>query len=68
MRPSFMHTAQLRSLEDTVAFFDAGGHLGGYPGRNELRPLGLRETERTDLVAFLRALDGAGPPPALHAP
>ncbi len=69
MRPSLMHTAQLRSLEETVAFFDAGGHPGGYPGRNELRPLGLSQPEQTDLVAFLRALDGPGPASALlHVP
>jgi len=61
LRPSFLHTAQLRSLDETVAFFDSGGNLGGYPGRNELLPLGLGATERSDLVAFLRALDGPGP-------
>jgi cytochrome c peroxidase len=65
-RPSFMHTGQLRSLEQAVAFFDQGGHLGGYPGTNELKPLGLTDADRTDLAAFLRALDGSGPPSALQ--
>jgi cytochrome c peroxidase len=65
-RPSFMHTGQLRSIEDTIAFFDQGGHLGGYPGINELKPLGLTAADRTDLAAFLRALDGSGPPLALQ--
>ena len=38
-RPSFMHTGQLRSLEEVVAFFAAGGDPFGYPGASELRPL-----------------------------
>ncbi len=68
-RPSFMHTAQIDSLEEVVAFFDAGGHLGGYPGQNELHSLGLVAQERSDLVAFLHALDGSGPSVDLqHAP
>ena len=61
LRPSFMHTGHLRELEDVVAFFNRGGDPVGYPGTNELTPLGLTSDERTDLVAFLRALDGPGP-------
>ncbi len=64
-RPSFMHTGQLTSLEDVVAFFDSGGHPAGYPGKSELLPLQLSALERADLVAFLRALDGPGPAAAL---
>jgi cytochrome c peroxidase len=64
--PSFMHTGQIRSLEQAVEFHDRGGDAaGGYPGRNELVPLGLTDDERADLVLFLRALDGNGPPAAL---
>jgi cytochrome c peroxidase len=60
--PSYMHTAQLRTLEDVVAFFDQGGHPApGYPGVSELAPLGLSEQERADLAAFLRTLTGEGP-------
>jgi cytochrome c peroxidase len=60
--PSFMHTGQLRTLEQVVMFFSQGGHPApGYPGMNELKPLGLSETERADLTAFLRTLDGPGP-------
>lgn len=68
--PSFMHTGQIRSLSQAVAFHDRGGdRAGGYPGRSELSPLGLTEEERADLVAFLQALDGEGPPEALlHSP
>jgi cytochrome c peroxidase len=67
-QPSFMHTAQIRTLEEVVAFFDAGGHASGYPGTNELEPLGLTEQERSDLVAFLRTLDGPGAAEELKAP
>jgi cytochrome c peroxidase len=59
--PSFMHTGQLTRLGDVIAFFDGGGHFMGYPGRNELEPLGLSEGEKADLEAFLGALDGPGP-------
>jgi cytochrome c peroxidase len=67
-RPSFMHTGQLRSLEDVVAFFDRGGSRQGFVGRSELVPLGLTREERAALVAFLRALDGDGPDAALLVP
>ena len=60
-QPSFLHTGQLTSLEQTVSFFDRGGDPTGYPGTNELRPLGLSIRDRADLAAFLRTLDGAGP-------
>jgi cytochrome c peroxidase len=60
--PSFMHTAQLATLDQVVAFFDRGGDpAGGYPGTSELHALGLSDRERADLVAFLGALAGPGP-------
>ena len=61
IRPSYMHTGHVRTLEDVVAFFNRGGDPFGYPGTNELTPLGLTPEERADLVAFLRTLDGPGP-------
>lgn len=61
LRPSFMHTGQIRSLEAVVDFFDRGGNTDGFLGHKEIGPLGLSEGERADLVAFLRALEGAGP-------
>jgi cytochrome c peroxidase len=60
-RPSFMHTGQLRALDDVVSFFNRGGDPYGYPGKNELVALELSTRERADLVAFLSALDGPGP-------
>jgi hypothetical protein len=41
------------------------GDPAGFPGTNEIAPLGLSESERADLVAFLRALSGPGPGAAL---
>ena len=67
-RPSYMHTGQLRTIEDVVAFFDQGGHPGGYPGTNELHALALTDAEKAALAAFLRTLEGPGPAEALLAP
>jgi cytochrome c peroxidase len=64
-RPSFLHTAQLSALEDVVSFFDAGGDQFGFLGTSELTALDLSAEERNDLVAFLRALSGSGPPKQL---
>jgi len=64
-RPTFMHTGQLSSLADVVAFFTRGGDRFGYPGTNELKPLDLSAQEELDLVAFLGALEGPGPAPQL---
>ncbi|RYZ04689.1 MAG: hypothetical protein EOO73_22960 [Myxococcales bacterium] len=67
-RPSFMHTAQLRSLQEVTAFFNRGGDKFGFLGASELQPLGLSEREQADLVAFLESLSGRGPDVALLAP
>lgn len=66
-QPSFMHTAQLRTLEQVITFFARGGDRTGYPGLSELHALSLSTDERADLAAFLRALDGPGPDAALLA-
>jgi cytochrome c peroxidase len=67
-QPSFMHTGQLTSLDQVVRFFSRGGDPAGFPGTNEIEPLGLSEREQADIVAFIRALQGAGPEPALLGP
>jgi cytochrome c peroxidase len=65
-QPSFMHTAHFHRLDQVVSFFARGGDRpGGYPGTSELTPLDLDERDRADLVAFLEALSGPGPDPAL---
>jgi cytochrome c peroxidase len=67
-QPSFMHTAQLATLEEVVDFFVRGGDPAGFPGENELKRLDLDAREQADLLAFLQALQGAGPGPDLSAP
>jgi cytochrome c peroxidase len=64
-RPSFMHTGQFRSLEDVVDFFARGGDADGFLGVSENAARDLDPSEKADLVAFLRALDGPGPDAAL---
>ncbi len=61
-RPTFMHTGQLGSLADVLAFFARGGDPFGYRGTREIEPLALSPQELEDLGAFLGALDGDGPP------
>jgi cytochrome c peroxidase len=51
----YMHDGSLRTLEDVVAFYDAGGQPN--PNQNPiLRPLYLNEQEKVGLVAFLHSL------------
>ncbi|MEI9952597.1 MAG: cytochrome c peroxidase [Pseudomonadota bacterium] len=67
--PSFMHTGQLRTLEQVVEFFDRGGDgAGHYPGTSEIGALGLAEQQKADLSAFLASLNGAGPEARLRTP
>jgi cytochrome c peroxidase len=61
LRPTFMHTGQLKGLASAVAFFAKGGDSFGFLGKNELKPLDLSARDQADLVAFLAALDGPGP-------
>ena len=68
LRPSFMHTGQMRTLLDTVEFFSRGGDSSDYPGTSELKPLNLTAQEVEDLVAFLQSLTGPGPDPSLLEP
>ncbi|HEY4177157.1 MAG TPA: cytochrome c peroxidase [Kofleriaceae bacterium] len=66
--PSFMHTGQLRTVAETVEFFNRGGDPSGpYPGVSELVALGLTDDEQADLTAFLSTLQGPGPDAALLA-
>ncbi|MBK7410422.1 MAG: c-type cytochrome [Saprospirales bacterium] len=51
----YMHDGSLPSLEAIVEHYNSGGK--GHPHQNALvRPLGLSEQERSDLVAFLHSL------------
>jgi cytochrome c peroxidase len=67
LRPTFMHTGQIGTLAQVVAFFNQGGDPpGGYPGTNEVHSLGLSDLNQSDLVAFMQALTGPGAPATLQ--
>jgi cytochrome c peroxidase len=66
-RPSFFHTAQARTLDAVVRFFDHGGDSFGFVGTSEVKPLGLTALQQADLASFLKALDGPGPAASLLA-
>lgn len=51
----YMHNGAFSSLREVVDFYDAGaGVAGNKPGW--LRPLGLSQAEKRDLIAFLEAM------------
>jgi cytochrome c peroxidase len=51
----YMHDGSLRTLEEVIGFYDAGGRPN--PNQNPiLRPLDLTDRERDGLVAFLLSL------------
>ncbi|HEX2841261.1 cytochrome-c peroxidase [Hyphomicrobium sp.] len=50
----YMHDGSLSTLEDVVAFYDKGGIE--HDGERVLKPLGLTDKEKADLVAFLKSL------------
>ena len=53
----YMHTGGLVTLDDVVAFYNAGG--GVHPNKSVLvKPLGLSAEEQKALVAFLVSLSG----------
>jgi cytochrome c peroxidase len=53
-----MHDGVFRTLEEVLDFLDKGG--GANPNLSPLiKPLGLTVEEKTDLIAFLKALNGA---------
>jgi len=53
----YMHDGQLATLEDVVAFHNAGGGLRDTKDAL-LKPLGLSDEEQADLVEFLKSLSG----------
>jgi cytochrome c peroxidase len=52
----YMHDGSLHTLAEVVAFYSRGGNRGAR--RPEIVPVGLRETEQSDLIAFLESLTG----------
>lgn len=56
-RAPYMHDGSLPTLEAVIALYDRGGI--DRPSRStRIAPLGLTEKEKSDLLAFLRTLDG----------
>jgi len=54
----YMHDGVFKTLEEVIDFLDKGG--GPNPNLSPLmKPLMLRPDEKTDLIAFLKALTGA---------
>jgi cytochrome c peroxidase len=63
----YMHSGQFATLEEVVAFYDAGGGTPVSGTRDRLiLPLGLSTQDEADLVAFLHALDTDPVPLALR--
>ncbi len=53
----YMHNGVFQTLEEVVAFYNAGG--GDVPNKDpEIYPLDLTEEEQSDLVAFLESMCG----------
>jgi cytochrome c peroxidase len=54
----YMHNGMIKTLEDVVEFYNLGG--GDDPTNRDpkLKPLGLTDSEKADLVAFLKSLSG----------
>lgn len=61
----YMHDGSLKTLEDVIAYYNAGGSADPEKDRR-IKPLGLTEAEQKQLLAFLKSLTsetlpGAGP-------
>lgn len=57
-RAPYMHDGSVPTLREVIDLYDRGGIAR--PSRSELmRPLGLTEDEKNDLIAFLRTLTSA---------
>ncbi len=55
----YMHDGSLKTLEEVVEHYDKGGIKNQWL-HQDIRPLKLTKQNKTDLVAFLHALNGEG--------
>lgn len=55
----YMHDGSLKTLEEVVEHYDKGGIKNPWLDAR-IKPLNLSQQEKTDLVAFLKALSGEG--------
>ncbi|HET8760457.1 MAG TPA: cytochrome-c peroxidase [Nitrospiria bacterium] len=67
MTPPYMHTGVFKTLEEVMDFYNKGG--GPSPNKSpKILPLNMTDSEKKDLVAFLKTLTGDLPqivPPQL---
>jgi cytochrome c peroxidase len=56
----YMHDGSLKTLEEVVEWYDKGGHPNPYLS-DKMKKLGLTAQEKEDLVAYMKALQGALP-------
>ncbi len=63
----YMHDGSMATLEEVIDFYDRGGESNPWLDP-KMKPLGLTEGEKQDLLAFLRALTGEVPTWAKQAP
>ena len=54
----YMHDGAFKTLEEVIDFFNQGGNTNSNLSPL-IKPLGLSAQEKTDLIAFLKALTGA---------
>ncbi len=57
----YMHDGAFKNLEEVIDFYDAGGKANPQLSAF-IKPLGLSPEEKTDLIAFLKALTGEAIP------
>jgi cytochrome c peroxidase len=55
----YMHDGSLKTLEEVVEHYDKGGIKNQWL-HQDIKPLKLSKQDKTDLVAFLHALNGEG--------
>ncbi len=54
----YMHDGVFRTLRDVVDFYDKGGGSSPYPKDPLIVPLHLTDQEKSDLISFLKSLNG----------
>jgi cytochrome c peroxidase len=56
----YMHNGMIATLEDVVEFYNQGGGTNEFAENKTklIKPLGLSDKEKTDLVNFLKSLSG----------
>ncbi len=65
----YMHDGFYQTLEQVIWHYNGGGAPGDTPARDpRLAPLGLTDAEVSDLVEFLKTLNGAPLPESVVAP